>query len=306
MCITLPCTDGSPEAHLPAHSNCMMTQACLEREQSHSCQMAAQAKQAANGAAPASEVTRSPVSKAGLDPSAPAFVPGAAQHSPCRAAASPAQAASQQLNAQASKKRSSGDANLEDLASSKRAVPDKVPVSGLESSADKAAEVTAGAAALAPQHSLQNGNIPSAQKYGADTLHGEHAEAQCNGSSMPAAAMQTEPALANGLSVAADLGKQSSMMSEEGELIAEMQALEDADNPAAPADPAAAGERLRKWQEGQKRQQQQADEDGGLEAELEGLDAPARPKQAPANAAAASERLKKWQQLQAAAAHNGH
>ncbi len=269
--------------------------------------MAAQAKQAANGAAPASEVTSSPGSKAGLDPSAPAFVPGAAQHSPCRAAASPPQAACQQPNVQASKKRSSEDANLEELASVKRAVPDKVTESGLDSSTDKAAKSAAGAMSSAPQHSLQNGNVPSAQKTDADTLYGEHAEAQCNGSSMPAAALQTEPPLANGLSVAADMGKQSSMMSEEGELIAVMQALEDADNPAAPADPAAAGERLRKWQEGQKRQQQQqAEEDGGLEAELEGLDAPARPKQAPTNAAAASERLKKWQQLQAAAVHNGH
>ena len=284
----------------------METQEFLEWEQSHSCQMAAQAKQAANGAPPASEVTRSPGSKAGLDPSAPAFVPGAAQHSPCRAAASPAQADGEQPNVQAGKKRSSEDANLEELAPPKGAVPDKVTQSRLDSSADKAAESTAEAKSSAPQHSLQNGDAPSAQEIGADTLYGGHAEAQCNGSSMPAAAMQTEPPLANGLSIAADPGKQSSLMSEEGELIAEMQALEDADNPAAPADPAAAGERLRKWQEGQKRQQQQADEDGGLEAELEGLDAPARPKQAPTNAAAASERLKKWQQLQAAAAHNGH
>ena len=83
--------------------------------------MDAQAKQAANGAAPASEVTRSPASKAGLDPSAPAFVPGAAQHSPCRAAASPPQAACQQPNAQASKKRSSEDANLEEMASCQNA-----------------------------------------------------------------------------------------------------------------------------------------------------------------------------------------
>ena len=204
------------------------------------------------------------------------------------------------------RKRSSEDAGLEELAPSKRVVPDKITESALDSCADNAVKATADAQCPAPQHSLQNGHIPSAQRNGADPLHAEHAEAQCNGSSTPAAAMQTEPSLANGPSAAAGLGKQSSMISEEGELIAEMQALEDAGNPAAPADPAAAGERLRKWQEGQRRQQQQADEDGRLEAELEGLDAPARPKQAPTNAAAASERLKKWQQLQAAAVQNGH
>ena len=99
------------------------------------------------------------------------------------------------------------------------------------------------------------------------------------------------------------------MASEEGELIDEMQALEDSLQPQAAPDPAAASQRLKKWQEAQKTSRQvevpeQDDLDAELEAELESfcLVRPEKPKQARVDAAAGIERRKKWQQVQAAAA----
>ena len=117
-------------------------------------------------------------------------------------------------------------------------------------------------------------------------------------------------ALPNGMQPAGApaLHGQPSVASEEGELLAEMQALEDTYQPQAAADPAAASERLKKWQAGQVQQKveikgsskaAQPDQEAGadeLEAELEGLDGPVQPKQAHTDPAVASERRKKLQQ----------
>ena len=66
------------------------------------------------------------------------------------------------------------------------------------------------------------------------------------------AAAAGSAALPNGgqLASAPALHGQPSVASEEGELLAEMQALEDTYQPQAAADPAAASERLKKWQAG--------------------------------------------------------
>ena len=117
-------------------------------------------------------------------------------------------------------------------------------------------------------------------------------------------------ALPNGVQPAgaAALRGQPSVASEEGELLSEMQALEDSYQPQAAADPAAASERLKKWQAGQVKQKgelegccdpERPDQEAGadeLEAELEDLGGPAQPKQAHADPAVASERRKKLQQ----------
>jgi len=108
-----------------------------------------------------------------------------------------------------------------------------------------------------------------------------------------------------------------SVASEEGELLADMQALEEAYKPQAAADPAAASERLKKWHAGQIEQKRaaegpsnpaaaQPDQEAGadeLEAELEGLDEPVQSKQVHIDPAVAIERRKKLQQqLQALSA----
>ena len=134
----------------------------------------------------------------------------------------------------------------------------------------------------------------------------------------PAALTAEGAALPNGVQPAggAALHAQPSVASEEGELIAEMQAREDTYEAQAATDPAAANERLKKWQAGQT--QQKADvqgvcnpeppeqEAGGadeLEAELASLDGPAQPKAAQTDPAVASERRRKMQQqLQALSA----
>ena len=107
---------------------------------------------------------------------------------------------------------------------------------------------------------------------------------------------------------ASALRGQPSVASEEGELLAEMQALEDSYQPQAAADPAAASERLKKWQAGQVKQKAEVegscnparpDQEAGadeLEAELEDLGGPAQPKQAHTDPAVATERRKKLQQ----------
>ena len=176
-----------------------------------------------------------------------------------------------------------------------------------------------------------------AQPAGAAALsHGLHAETAAS----QAEGMQQAPSLgaapahatglANGVATAGSaalpnggqaagssaLHGQLSVASEEGELLADMQALEEAYNPQAAADPAAASERLKKWQAGQIKQNDagglsnpaaaQPDQESGadeLEAELEGLDEPVQTKQVHIDPAVAIERRKKLQQqLQALSA----
>ena len=150
---------------------------------------------------------------------------------------------------------------------------------------------------------LANGLQPPGGAQTAPALIGKLQQAPSTGSG-------ATPALPNGVQPAGApaLHGQPSVASEEGELLAEMQALEDTHQSQAAADPAAASERLKKWQAGQNKQTADVegssdparpDQEAGadeLEAELEGLDSPPQPKQGHTDPAVASERRKKLQQ----------
>ncbi len=154
---------------------------------------------------------------------------------------------------------------------------------------------------------LANGLPPAEGAETAPAVAGDRQQAPSTSSGAQAAG---SAALPNGVQPgsAPMLHGQPSVASEEGELLAEMQALEEPYQPQAAADPAAASERLKKWQAGQVQQKaevegsskpEQPDQEAGadeLEAALEGLDSPAQPKQAHTDPAVASERRKKLQQ----------
>lgn len=308
----------------------------MHEAHSHLWQGVAEGKQEANGAPSGGANTSG--TKAGLNPGAPAFVPAATQSSPVQAAAyGPNKHTAQQADKQVSRKRSPDEAGLlEQPLPAKRAV--------LEGSSQRNGD-TAHTGSVAPADSLGAGRSAAGQQGHDDgasipmaDMEVKHplasaarAAPHCNSSSVPAAnsasmqpaltngaapagALRTMPSLADGIQPApangaAKVCRQPSMASEEGELIDEMQALEDSLQPKAAPDPAAASQRLKKWQEAQKTSGQvevpkQDDLDAELEAELDGfgLVRPEKPKQARVDAAAAIERRKKWQQVQAAAA----
>ena len=300
---------------------------------SHLWQGVAEGKQEANGAKAPLGGANTSGTKAGLNPGAPAFVPAATQSSPVQAAAhGPNKHTAQQADKQVSRKRSLDEAGLpEQPLPAKRAV--------LEGSSQRNGD-TAHTGSVAPADSLGAGRSAAGQQGHDDgasipmaDMEVKHplasaarAAPQCNSSNAPAAnsasvqpaltngaapagALRTMPSLADGIQPAPANGRQPSMASEEGELIDEMQALEDSLQPQAAPDPAAASQRLKKWQEAQKTSGQvevpkQDDLDAELEAELDGfgLVRPEKPKQARVDAAAAIERRKKWHQVQAAAA----
>ena len=307
----------------------------------HLWQGVAEGKQEADGAKTPSGGANASGTKAGLNPGAPAFVPAAAQPSPAQAAAlGPNKHAVQQAAKQPSRKRSLDEAGLSEQPSpGKRAM--------LEGSSQRNGDAAYTGSGAAPAGSLgagwpaagQQGHDDGASIAVADTKVNDpsastgQAAPQCNSSSAPAAepasaqpalangaapagALRRMPSLANGIwpasaNSAAKVYRQPSMASEEGELADEMQALEDSLQPQAAPDPAAASQRLKKWQEAQKTSQQvevpeQDDLDAELEAELDcfGQVSPEKPKHARIDAAAAIERRKKWQQVQAAAAQS--
>lgn len=154
---------------------------------------------------------------------------------------------------------------------------------------------------------LANGLQPPGGAQTAPSLVGKLQHAPSTTSGAPPAG---SAALPNGVQPAgaSALHGQPSVASEEGELLAETQALEDTYQPQVAAAGSAASERLKNWQAGQNKQTAavdgssapaQPDQEAGadeLEAELEGLDGPPQPKHAHADPAVASERRKKLQQ----------
>ena len=306
----------------------------------HLWQGVAEGKQEADGAKAPSGGANASGTKAGLNPGAPAFVPAAAQPSPAQAAArGPNKHAVQQAAKQPSRKRSLDEAGLSEQ-------PSPASRAMLEGSLQRNGDA-AHTGSAAPAGSLGAGR-PAAGQQGHDdgasiavadievndpSASTAQAAPQCNSSSAPAAepasaqpalangaapagALRTMPSLAQGIQPASANGaakvyRQLSMASAEGELTDDMQALEDSLQPQAAPDPAAASQRLKKWQEAQKASQQvevpkQDDLDAELEAELDcfGQVSPEKPKQARVDVAAAIERRKKWQQVQAAAAQS--
>ena len=307
---------------------------------SHLWQGVAEGKQETNGAKAPSGAGNASGTKAGLNPGAPAFVPAATQPSPGQAAAhGPNKHAAQQADMQISRKRSLDDAGLPEQPSpAKRAMHEGSSQRNGDAahpgSAAPAGSLGAGRPAAGQQGHDDGASIPMADMEVNDPLaSAARAAPQCSSSSAPAAeyasmqpalingaapagALRTMPSLADGIQPAHANGaakerRQPSMASEEGELIDEMQALEDSLQPQAAPDPAAASQRLKRWQEAQKTSEQvevpkQDDLDAELEAELEGFGPvrPEKPKQACVDTAAAIERRKKWQQVQAAAAQS--